>query len=184
MSESPVMNGPFRIMATTQVYTSPWLAVREDSVIRPGGSEGRFGVVTMRPGSTVVAVDDDDCVLVAREFKFAVGRETIELVSGGLDDGELPLDGARRELEEEAGVTARHWTDLGVVDPFTTVVSSPNHVFLAQGLELSAASPDEGEVVAIERIPFDEALAMVMRSEITHGASCVAILKAARRLGR
>lgn len=184
MSEPPVMNGPFRIKSTAQVYASPWLTVREDSVIRPGGSDGRFGVVTMRPGSTVVAVDDDDCVLVAREFKYAVGRETVELVSGGLDEGESPLDGARRELEEEAGVTARHWTDLGIVDPFTTAISSPNHVFLAQGLERSGASPDEGEVVAIEHIPFEEALAMVMGSEITHGASCVAILKAARRLGR
>lgn len=183
MTDEPVAYGPFLIRSSVDLYESPWLTLREDEVIRPGGSDGRFAIVTMRPGATVVAVDDDH-VLLAREFKYAVARETLELVSGGLDVGESPLDGARRELEEEAGVTGRTWTNLGVVDPFTTSIHSPNHMFLAQGLEATEVNPDDGEVVAIERIPFDEVVEMVMSGRITHGASCVALLKAARHLGR
>ncbi len=184
VSDNTNANGPFVIQSSATIYSSPWLSLREDQVIRPGGHPGRFAIVTMRAGSSVVAIDGQDRILLAREHKYAVEHETLELVSGGIDDSESALEAAQRELREEAGVSATQWTPLGVIDPFTTSVSSPNHLFMARDLRDSTASPDEGEVVTIVRIPFDDAIDMVLRSEITHGASCVAILKAARHLGR
>ncbi len=87
-------------------------------------------------------------------------------------------------MEEEFGLTASSWKDLGVVDPFTTVVQSPNYLFLAQELRSGRTNADEGEEVRVVRMPFDEALRRVLECEITHSASCVVILKAARMLGR
>lgn len=177
-------NGPYRVTGSRDVYRNPWIHVHEDAVIRPDGSEGIFGVVEMVPGASVLALSDDGDAFLAREYKYGVARETLEVVSGAIDAGESPLQAAQRELHEELGLTARDWLDLGVVDPFTTVVRSPNYLFLARGIEAEGdAVPDPGEVVRVVRLPFARALELVMAGEITHAASCVLILKAARQLG-
>ena len=170
----------FKLLSTREVYRNPWIQVREDQVIKPGGSPGIYGVVTMLPGSSVVAIGANEEVYLVKEFKYAIGRFTIELPSGGLDGDEPPLEAAKRELREEAGLAARKWTDLGAVDPFTSAIHSPNYLFLAEELEEVGAQPDEGEVIERIQVPFPEAVEMVMNGEITHGASCIAILKAAR----
>jgi len=103
-------------------------------------------------------------------------------MSGGLEEGETPLEGAKRELKEELGIEADQWVDLGMVDPFTTVVRSPNYMFLARNLRYGTGTPEEWEELEILKVPFSEAVAMVMRSEISHAASCICILKAARVL--
>lgn len=157
---------------------TPWISVREDKVVRPGGKDGIFGIVTILPGSSVLPVDEDGNVLLVKEYKYAVGRETIEVISGGIDKDETPLAAAKRELREEIGAEAEEWTDLGSIDPFTTVVDSPNYLFLAKGLSQFKPNPDEGEILQRLTLPYSQALEMVRNGEITHGASCVLILKA------
>ncbi len=109
-------------------------------------------------------------------------RETLELISGGIEHGESPLGAAQRELREEGGLEANDWVDLGVVDPFTTAIRSPNHIFLARRLTQVQGRLDEGEILDTVRVPLQEALRMVMSSEITHAASCTLLLKAERYL--
>lgn len=175
-------NNPFRLIDSNEVYKNPWISVREDQVIRPGGSPGVFGVVTMRPGSTVLALDKDLNVFLTREYKYGVARETLELMSGGIDEGETPLEAAKRELREELNLEAKVWVDLGVVDPFTTVVSSPNYLFLAMELSAAVGVLDEGETLQIEKVPIADVVQMVESSKITHSASCILILKAEKYL--
>ncbi len=174
--------GPYSVLESRGIYTNPWLSVREDQLLRPDGSRGVFGVVEMKAGATVLAIDDDNQVLLPREFKYAVERETLELISGGIEHGESPLGAAQRELREEGGLEANDWVDLGVVDPFTTAIRSPNHIFLARRLTQVQGRLDEGEILDTVRVPLQEALRMVMSSEITHAASCTLLLKAERYL--
>jgi len=176
------MNGPFRVESSNTVYSNPWIRVREDKVTRPDGKSGVFGIVEMKAGSTVLALDEQMNAYVIREYKYGIERETIELMSGGIDGNETALDAAKRELAEELRLKASEWIDLGVVDPFTTVVRSQNFMFLAMRLEPTTGMADEGEVLSFSKIPLEHAVEMVMRSEITHGASCVCILKAHRYL--
>jgi 8-oxo-dGTP pyrophosphatase MutT (NUDIX family) len=170
---------PYRLASTREVYSNPWIRLREDHVRRPDGAPGVFGVVEMKPGATVLAINAAGDVHLVSEYKYAVGRYTLELVSGGIEAGETPLEAARRELREETGLEAGRWTDLGVVDPFTTVVASPNHLFLARDLSEVSSRPEPGEELRIERVPFPAALEMVRDGRITHAASCVLLLKAA-----
>jgi ADP-ribose pyrophosphatase len=169
---------PFRLLSSKGVYQNPWMSVREDRVIRPDGAEGIFGVVTMKAGSSVLAVDDDLQVFLTREYCYALQRESLEAVSGAMEGQEQPLAAAKRELAEEIGLVAREWIDLGWIDPFTTVISSPNYMFLALGLTPTPRKLDAGEVLDVVKMPFAEALDLVMAGKITHGASCVLILKA------
>jgi ADP-ribose pyrophosphatase len=172
------MKGPYEFLSRTRVYDNPWLELHEDRVIHPDGREGYFGVVQMKPGSTVLALSDGGDAYLVREYKYAVERESLELMSGGLEAEETPLEAAKRELKEEVGLEAREWIELGVVDPFTTLINSPNYLFLALGVEEGEPDRDESEVLEIFKVPLSEVVQMVMRSEITHGASCVLILKA------
>jgi ADP-ribose pyrophosphatase len=185
MSHSPPRdNGPYKVLSSEPRYRNRWIAVREDRVIRPGGSEGLFGVVEIVAGSSVLAMDGDDSVYLVREYKYALGRDSLEVISGGIDDGETPLAAAQRELREEAGLMAAEWQELGAVDPFTTAIQCRNHLFLASGLSHTAAAPEDGEELALVKLPFDAALRMVLAGEISHAASCILVLRAARQLGR
>ncbi len=172
-----LFRGPYEVLGTEDIYRNPWIHLHEDQVIRPGGSRGVFGVVEMKEGSSVLAMDEDGIVYLVREYKYAIERDSLELMSGALEDGESPLEAAKRELREELGLIADVWIPFGVVDPFTTVVRSPNHMFLARKLRPAESSPDEGEVLNVVKVPFATAEKLVLDGEITHSASCVLLLK-------
>lgn len=174
--------GPFQQIDSREVYKNKWINVREDNVIRPDGTKGIFGIIEMKGGASVLAMTNDEQIYLTREYKYGIGRDSLELMSGGMDAGENPLQAAQRELREELGLEAREWIDLGFVDPFTTIIKSPNHMFLARGVNKIQWTPDQGEPLEIITIPFTEAIEMVMLGKITHSASCVLILKAARYL--
>src|SRR5215471_2564392 len=100
----PLQEGPYTVLSSEARYRNRWIALREDRVIRPGGSEGLFGVVEMASGSSVLAIDADSNVFLVCEYKYAIGRDSLEVVSGAMDDGETPLVAAQRELREETGL--------------------------------------------------------------------------------
>jgi len=176
--------GPFIETARTTLYETAWLRVEEAKVIRPDGAAGLFGLAHVVPGATVVALDDEQNIFLVKEYKYAVERETIELVSGGIDPGETPLEAAIRELHEETGYVAGTVALIGVVDPFTTIVSGRIHMILAQDLTYRPKEGTMEDVVEAFRVPFPRAIQMVEDGAITHAPSCVAILRAATTLRR
>lgn len=174
----PTPHGPWQIVARHEIYRDPWVELDRDDVIRPDGAAGTHAVVRLKPGVSVLPIDDSGTVYLTEEFHYAVGRTTIEAVSGGIEAGEEPLVSARRELEEELGITADQWLDLGLCDPFTSVVVSPTRLFLARGLTFGAANLEGTERIRCQAVSLSEAVQMVLDSQITHAPSCVLILKA------
>lgn len=171
--------GPFRILATRGVYRNRWIRLREDVVIRPDGTRGLFGIVErLSSGVTVLALDKNGEVYLVREYKYGVGTNSLELISGGLDRRETPLQGAKRELREETGLVARTWVACGRIDPLTTILSAPVYLFIAKDLEMGENNSDPGELVHIERRPLSRAVKLVLNGKITHAASCLLLLKA------
>ena len=176
--------GPYTVLHSRPVYENAWIKVREDRVTGGDEKEATFGVVTMKPGVTVLPMDEAGDVYLVREFKYGIGESTLEAVSGAIKSGETPEQAGLRELGEEVGFTASEWVDMGLINPFTTVVNSPNHMFLARELSEIRRRPGSREEVAVVKLPFAEALEAVLEGAITHGASCVVILKADLYLSR
>jgi ADP-ribose pyrophosphatase len=179
----PEKHGPWQILSRREVYRDPWIHVTRDEVIRPDGAPGSHCIVRLKAGVTVLAVDEADNAYLTEEFHYAVGRETLEAVSGGIDEGETPEVAARRELQEELGITASEWIDLGACDPITSVVTSPTRLFLARGLTFGPGAPEGTELISCRKLPLPEAIEMVLDGRISHAPSGLVILKARIRLG-
>jgi len=175
---NPEKHGPWTIVQRIEVYRDAWMSVRMDNVLRPDGLPGTYSTVQIKPGVCVIPVADDGTCYLTKEFHYAVGRETIEGISGGIEDGETAEIAASRELEEEVGIVAGKLVRLGVVDPLTSALRSPTQMFLATDLRFTQSNPESTECIERVELPFSKVLEMVIENEITHAPSCVAILKA------
>jgi ADP-ribose pyrophosphatase len=169
-------------VASHWVHQGNLVRLRLDTVILPKGSEATYEYVEIKPGSTVVAMEENGDVWLVREWKYAVDRPSLEAVSGGIEPGEEPLETAHREVREELGLTAREMIPLGHADPFTTMLRCPNYLFLARGLSPVEREPEEAEIaMEVKRMPFTEAYELALNGGITHGSSCVAIFRWLRK---
>ncbi|MEW6491860.1 MAG: NUDIX hydrolase [Cyanobacteriota bacterium] len=175
-------HGPWTIQETNQKYQNSFIKVREDQVLQPDGQPGLYGTVTMKSGVAILPIDSDRTVYLTRQFRYALGKESIEVVCGALEDDEPPLEAARREIREELGIKAEEWNDLGFFHIDTSIVNCPVHLFLTK--QLTFTQPDQEGTETIEKLhlSLNEAVQMVMDSQITHGPSCVLILKAGKEL--
>ena len=170
--------GPWLIEETIRRYQSEWLDICEDKVIGPHGECATFGTVKIKPGVSVLAIDEKDDVYLTSEYRYAIEQESIEVVSGAIEGSELPEAAARRELREELGIEAERWIDLGIVNPMTSMLHSPASLFIARGLSFFEPEPQDAEIIRMVKMNLSEAVKMVIESTITHAPSCVLILKA------
>lgn len=170
---------------STTAYENDWIRVREDTVTRPDGGTGVYGVVEMRHAAVfVVAVTDADEVVLVDLFRYPTGSHSVEVPAGG-SDGEEPLVAARRELREETGLEAERWTRLGSMWALNGVCRAPEHVFLAQGLrEVAGAEMADEGITGVRRVSWPDAFRMVRDGEISDSESIASLLYAAIDLGK
>jgi 8-oxo-dGTP pyrophosphatase MutT (NUDIX family) len=161
-------------------YENPWITVWHDEVVRPDGSPGIYGVVHFANlAAGVVAIDDDDRIVLVGQHRYTLDEYSWELPEGGVPADEDPLDGARRELREETGVEAATWRELLRADLSNSISDERAVLFLATGLTHGAASPEPTEALAIRWVAFDEALAMTTDGTITDAMSVLGIQRVA-----
>lgn len=170
--------GPWIIKSRKLKYKSNWLRVYEDEVIRPDGKPGVYSFVHKLHGVSVLPIDNKGYVYLVEEFRYVLGRKSLETVSGAIDKGEKPLQTAKRELEEEIGLKAKRWISLGVTDPFTSDIRSPAYLFVCKGLAQGRMFREGTETMEVIKVKLEKAFRMVLQSKITHAQSCVLILKA------
>jgi len=162
------------------VYDGALLKVRSDVVRLPDGSQGAREYIRHPGAVAIVALFDDGAVLLERQFRYPHGREFIEVPAGKLERGEPQLDTAKRELLEETGYVAQDWTHLGVIHTAIAYTDEAIHLFLARRLSAGERKLDQGEFLETLVRPFDEALDMIRRGDITDAKSVAALLWTAR----
>ena len=161
-------------------YENPWITVWHDDVTRPDGSPGIYGVVHFANLAVgVVAIDEQDRVVLVRQHRYTLDEDSWELPEGGVPAGESALDGARRELREETGVEAAEWRELAHLDLSNSITDERAVIFLATRLTLGVAMPDPTEVLLTRWVPFDEAVAMTLDDRIRDVMSVAAIQRVA-----
>jgi 8-oxo-dGDP phosphatase len=159
-------------------------SVRRDMVSVPGRPEDTFGrLVLEHPGAVVIlAVDDDERVLVLRQYRHPVSARLVELPAGLLDvEGEDPLVAAQRELREEALLLADRWEHLLTTYSSPGLSSERISYYLAQGL---SPAPDRGDFVPEHEeadmttswVPFGDLLEAVLSGRVSDGTTAQALL--------
>lgn len=176
--------GPWNIKTTETVYVDPFVEVQLDQVVRPDRQDGQHVVVLIKPGVCVLPIDKEKNVFLTNEFHYAIGRDSLEGVSGGIemDIDATPLETAQRELAEELGLAAEKWHHLTTVDPFTTPMASPTELYVATGLSEVPRAPEGTELIEKVKLPLNVAKQKVISGEITHAPTCVLLLLAADQL--
>ena len=150
-------------VASRRLHRGRVFDVVEAEVRLPSGLAQRFDVVLHGGASAVAAVDDDGRLLCVRQYRIPAGDWLVEVPAGRLEPGEDPLTAAQRELEEETGYRARHWSPLQRFFPAVGFCSEVLHLYLATGLarvgaDTLAADADE-ELEVLRHTP-SELLAM------------------------
>ena len=122
--------------------------------------------VVRHPGAVaIVAVDRDDCVTLVRQPREAVRKRLLELPAGTCEPGEDPLDTAKRELEEEAGLTAEDWRLAASFFTTPGFTDELMRVYFAEGIEPTEQRPDDDEEIEVVRVPVNELEAMLPELE-------------------
>lgn len=177
----------FDVVESEIVLEAPILAVRRDQVRMPGGNISAREIVEHFGAVAVVAADENNRLYLLNQWRQAAGKRLMELPAGLLDVAdEDPLEAAKRELVEEAGLEAESWSLL------TDMFSSPGfaeeavRIYLARGLravDKPEAYDEEADMTA-SWIGVEEAVAMALRGEILNGIALSGILLAAEVLLR
>ena len=157
--------------------------LRYDEVELGSGDTGGYLVIETPNSAFIVPVFEDLTTVLVRQWRYPWGGTSWEVPAGTLEAGEDPLLGARRELEEEAGLRATEWLPLGVTRA-SAVMTNTQHLFLARGLEEVERAPElyEQDMIVL-RLPFREALEEALSGGIEHSASVAALVRAAKALG-
>lgn len=164
------------------VFRGRVLTLNLEQVRLPNGRVAELEIAHHPGGAAVVAIDADGRVCLLRQFRHAAGGWLTELPAGKLDGGEPPLECARRELAEEAGVSARRWDKLGEFFSSPGVLTEVIHLFLARDLEPADASPEDHEVLEAGWVPLAEAMDLAASGRLQDAKSVIGLLWARERL--
>ena len=135
--------------------------------------------VVHHPGvSAVVAIDEDNRIIMEKQFRYALNDYLLEIPAGKLDAGEDPLVCAKRELEEETGIIASEWISLGTIATSPGFCNEVIHLYVAKGLSKGEIHWDEDEYVEVERYTFDELLQRIKEETIKDSKTLSALLLA------
>lgn len=172
----------FDTVSTADIYTGKILALRADEVAMPGGRSARREVVEHPGAVAVVAVDEQDKIVLIHQYRHPLGRRLWELPAGLLDVvGEDPVRTAQRELVEEVGIAAREWAVLVDSAASPGFTDQAERVFLATGLTEESrpgSVGDEEADLVIRRVPLAEAVRMVFAGEIVNSTTVSGVLAA------
>ena len=181
----PVASGPWTRHSRRVAYENPWITIWHDEVTRPDGEPGIYGVVHFANlAAGVLVLDDEDRVLLVGQHRYALDEYAWEIPEGGVPAGETALEGARRELVEETGVTATDWRELARVHLSNSVSDELAVLFVASGLTHGVATPDGTEDLEVRWLPFDEVLAMTLDGRISDVMTVVAVERLALQRAR
>lgn len=172
---------PWKTLSEQQVYENPWIRVEEHQVLNPAGGRGIYGKVHFKNKAIgIIALDEEDNTWLVGQWRYPLGEWSWEIPEGGGLNPSAILESAQRELKEETGLTATTWTKIQRVHLSNSVSDEEGFLFLAEGLTAGEKELEETEAdMKVWKLPFAEALQLVLDGKITDSLSVTGILKVA-----
>ncbi|HWB64327.1 MAG TPA: NUDIX hydrolase [Chitinophagales bacterium] len=169
---------PWTKLSSEVKYDNPWIKIIEDKVKNPAGNAGIYGVVHFKMiAVAIIPLDEQNNTWIVGQYRYPHDSYEWEVVEGGCFEGTSPLETAKRELREEAGLQAEKYEQVLEMQLSNSTTDEISYTFVARGIKYIGEAPEEDEVIDIKKLPFSEVYNMVMHGEIRDGLSVASILK-------
>jgi len=166
-----------KILESNTLYEGRILTLKKDRVLLPNGKEGMREYTTHSGAVCILPIDESGNVFFVRQYRSACREEILELPAGRMEPGEDPALCGHRELEEETGHTAEMLHSLGKLYPSPGCMNEILYLYYADRLTPTAQHLDEDEFLEVEKMPLEEAVAMVLENKIPDAKTQTALLK-------
>lgn len=173
-----------KIVGTTRVYDGKLVKVDKLTVQLPDEVIALREVIRHPGAVAIVPLDEDQNVLMVRQFRIAAQRQLLEIPAGTLEPNEEPDLAAVREMREETGYRPQQIQHIGGVYPAPGYTTEYIHLYYATNLVEAPLEQDSDEFIDLVRVPLSQAIEMVANGQIDDGKTVAGLLRVARLLGR
>ncbi len=171
----------FKLLRSQVLLDNPYARVIVDTLDFDGVERPYFYVTSPVEAVATVSLTDLGCIILTRQYRHPVGQVIYDLPAGHLEPGEEPLDGARREFEEETGYYPNHMQKLGYYNQFPGVLRAATNLFFATDLVQTSQHLEPGEVLETVHKPVEEVLQMILSGELIDGSLQLGVLLALQK---
>lgn len=168
-----------KTLSSQSVFDGRILHITLDEIELPNGKKSKRKVVNHPGGVAVVALDEENNILLVRQFRYPYKEVVLEVPAGKLEKGSTPLENGKRELLEETGAEGYSYMSLGQVYPSPGYTSEIIHLYACRVKTVGESKLDEGEFLNVEKIPLATAVEMVLNNQIPDSKTQIAVLKTA-----
>ncbi len=171
----------YTVIDSQTLFDHPGVKIVVDTLDHLGKQRRYFYLASPVNAVATVGLTDDSQLLLTRQYRHPVGQVIYDLPAGRLNAGESPLEGARREFEEETGYYPNHIEKLGYYNQFPGTLRAATNLFFARDLVPTHQHLDEGEELDIVIKPVPEVLEMILGNEIIDGSLQLGVLLALQK---
>lgn len=167
-----------KTISSDRIYTGKVISLKVDTVEIENKGYQKREIVEHQGAVAIVALTDDDKVVLIKQFRKPIEQVIWEIPAGKLEIGETPKECAIRELKEETGYSAKN---IKLIHKFFTSSGFSNqkiYIFLATGLTKGDHKFDEDEIIEKYEIDINEARNMIIKNEIEDAKTAIGILLA------
>ncbi len=162
------------------IYKGKIFCVNKDTVLLPDGKTAPREIIH-HPGAVAIVACTEGKILMVRQYRYALKRETLEIPAGKLELGEKPEVCAHRELREETGYDGS-LSFLGVYYSSPGFTDEAIYLYLAEDLFWSPLKADEDEFLRVSALAWTEAVDLISKGKIQDGKSVLGILLAQKKV--
>ena len=173
----------YQITNSKTTYNGIIVDVTVDTITLPDGNTTTRETVIRGNAAAILPIDENNNVVLVKQYRHAAKRLTLEIPAGMLDDGEDPLICATREMEEETGYKSNNISLMFSIYPAMGFCTEIIHIYKAENLYEGKQNFDPDEFIEVIKMPLTEAVKLIHNGEIVDGKSICAIMAYAASTG-
>jgi ADP-ribose pyrophosphatase len=171
----------FKVISSQILFDNPYAKVVLDTLEYDGIQRPYFYLTSPVDAVATVSLTPEGCIILTRQYRHPIGKIIYDLPAGHLEPGEDPIDGARREFEEETGYFPHQMVKLGYYNQFPGVLRAATNLYFATNLVRTAQHLEPGEILETVHMPVEQVIQMIVGDKFIDGSLQLGVLLALQK---